>query len=304
MLKLKIMKCLFCKIDGQIKYKESRDLLFNGKESRVIKICKKDDLLWIDDDMLEKDSFSLYEKYPAHNNKNNSKKNTRKDAIKFFSDLGLKQSILDSNTKNILDFGCGTGDFLRKAKLLGFNVYGAEFDNYLNDKLKIEFGREYIKNSEDIIDFGKNVFDIIILNHVIEHLFDPVKIIKSLHILLKENGIIAISTPNSHSLGHKIFKKRWRGLEVPRHRFIFSSSSLQKIFIENSFSVFNINFKSRMARGIFVSSLVPSLEIRDKKPVWRYFLHLIGFMFVVLEIILGIIGLGNLKEEIIILFKK
>ena len=39
-----------------------------------------------------------------------------------------------------------------------------------------------------------------------------------------------IVTPNVDSLGHRHFAERWRGLEQPRHLFLYSSASLRALF--------------------------------------------------------------------------
>jgi predicted SAM-dependent methyltransferase len=59
--------------------------------------------------------------------------------------------------------------------------------------------------------------------------------IKKCYEALSEGGIIFITTPNTSSFGHRIFKGNWRGLEPPRHIFIFSPASIRKILEDAGF---------------------------------------------------------------------
>lgn len=42
-------------------------------------------------------------------------------------------------------------------------------------------------------------------------------------------------TPNSHSLGHKLFGVNWRGLEAPRHLFVYNKKSIRNLMVECGF---------------------------------------------------------------------
>lgn len=65
-------------------------------------------------------------------------------------------------------------------------------------------------------------FDVVILSHVIEHLHDPVALLKMCHLLLEKNGLLVLLTPNVASYGHRKFGAGWCGLESPRHIHLFT----------------------------------------------------------------------------------
>jgi 2-polyprenyl-3-methyl-5-hydroxy-6-metoxy-1,4-benzoquinol methylase len=79
--------------------------------------------------------------------------------------------------------------------------------------------------------FGQ-YFEAITAHHVIEHMHGPQAFLKECMRILRPDGILILTTPNINSLGHKIFNKYWRELDVPRHLYLFSTSSL-KMFVEN-----------------------------------------------------------------------
>jgi len=132
---------------------------------------------------------------------------------------------LPVNGGNLLDVGCGNGDFLQKAKFCGWNVFGIDPDpeaTSIGLKLGLNVGQGGIER----FDGEQNLFDVITLSHVIEHVHDPVAVLKACCRLLKPGGQLYLETPNVDSFGHFDYKKNWRGLEPPRHLFLFNSNSL------------------------------------------------------------------------------
>lgn len=67
------------------------------------------------------------------------------------------------------------------------------------------------------------------MNHVIEHVHEPLKLLKECRRLLRPGGIMISITPNTNSYTHRLFQKHWRGLEPPRHLFLYNQKSLQCI---------------------------------------------------------------------------
>ena len=65
-------------------------------------------------------------------------------------------------------------------------------------------------------------FDAVTLNHVIEHVPDPLATVAECRRLLKPGGRLLMFTPNAGSLAHWMFGRDWRGLEPPRHLHLFA----------------------------------------------------------------------------------
>jgi SAM-dependent methyltransferase len=102
-------------------------------------------------------------------------------------------------------------------------------------------------------------FDAIIINHVIEHVFDVVALSAECFRLLKVGGRVVIVTPNGESLGHQKFQKDWRGLEPPRHIHIFSANSLNTLLLKAGFAHIDVSSKAASPRGVFEASY----QLRD-----------------------------------------
>lgn len=94
--------------------------------------------------------------------------------------------------KSVLDFGCGVGGFLLKARSIASHVAGIELER----RLKPWFEKNNLTVSESI-DSVPDAYDVITAFHVVEHLADPKKIIQSLAQRLNSGGEIIIEVPSS-----------------------------------------------------------------------------------------------------------
>lgn len=163
----------------------------------------------------------------------------------------------------MLEVGCGDGKTLRKLQSLGWEVEGVDFDpsavmNARRKGLTVHVG--------DVAEIkGDGSFDAIISSHVIEHVPDPVAMLKDCYRLLKPGGIIVGITPNAESLGHRFFKADWRGLEPPRHLHTFTLRALENAACCAGFSDVVCSATGR-ARGILrESSILKRNEKVDRK---------------------------------------
>ena len=130
--------------------------------------------------------------------------------------------------KKILDVGCFTGDFLVLMKEIGADVYGLELQDdaveIANKKLS---GR--VKSADVMTSTFPNLdFDIITLLGIVEHVTDPIKLIRRSTDLLKKGGILMIQTPNSGSKLSKWTKQYWPPFAPVEHIHLFSKNSLVK----------------------------------------------------------------------------
>lgn len=133
--------------------------------------------------------------------------------------------------KSLLDYGCGTGDFLKYAQKKGLDVYGIEPNP---DALKLaqkKVGEENVSSS-NLKDLDLT-FDYITLWHVLEHIPNLNEFITQLKSKLKPDGKILIAVPNHKSFDAKFYKSYWAAWDVPRHIWHFSNDSFQKLMYKN-----------------------------------------------------------------------
>ncbi len=132
----------------------------------------------------------------------------------------------------LLDVGCGDGGFLRIARELGFSPMGIEFDPVAANLAQSQGFNIKVGAIADI-DIAEASIDHITLNHVIEHLHQPVTALRRMLRWLRPGGRIWLQTPNIESKGAAHYGADWRGLEPPRHLVMFGPRSLQ-IALEQS----------------------------------------------------------------------
>ena len=132
----------------------------------------------------------------------------------------------------LLDVGCGDGGFLRVARALGYLASGIEFDAAAAS-LAQGHGFEVFVGGVEAAPIAPASIDQITLSHVIEHLCDPVPMLRRLRQWLKPGGRIWLQTPNIDSAGAQAFGADWRGLEPPRHLVMFNAASL-RLALESS----------------------------------------------------------------------
>jgi len=90
--------------------------------------------------------------------------------------------------------------------------------------------------------------------HSLEHVHDPLKLIKECLRLLKPGGRFVAITPNAASWAHKIYGCAWRGLEPPRHLHIFTANSLHHITNMAGFPMPVVSSRVSGANSIFAAS--------------------------------------------------
>lgn len=102
---------------------------------------------------------------------------------------------------NILEIGAGSGETLLALKERGIATQISGFDIVDINPNKEKFDRFVIGNIENEINlFDKSTFDIIILADVLEHLYDPEKVIRKLIPSLKRGGSFYVSLPNFRNI--------------------------------------------------------------------------------------------------------
>jgi 2-polyprenyl-3-methyl-5-hydroxy-6-metoxy-1,4-benzoquinol methylase len=128
----------------------------------------------------------------------------------------------------LLEVGCGDGTRLTQLAALGWSVEGQEVDP-ISAAAAREKGIKIHLGPLENIRLPDASYDAIVMNHVIEHLYEPVILLSECRRLLSSQGTLISVTPNISSFGHRIFKSNWRGLEPPRHIFLYSQGSLRRI---------------------------------------------------------------------------
>ncbi|MGQ9744834.1 MAG: class I SAM-dependent methyltransferase [Dissulfurimicrobium sp.] len=255
-----LSSCYICGSKGSILHSRLKDLLYGVDGEWNLKICKNPEcgLVWLDPRPTEKEIVKVYAKYYTHDlaedkgDREGVFQYLARKNIKFLYSIIKQAALIKRGRKKIdvmyldnikpgrlLEIGCGNGDRLIKIRRLGWLVEGQEIDSMAvstclkkHPDLKVSLG------GLCDLSYPDDAFDAIIMNHVIEHLHDPASLLKECLRILKKGGVLVLATPNINSFGHKYFKSAWRGLEPPRHLYLFSVNTLKKLAEDAGFGRF------------------------------------------------------------------
>lgn len=331
--------CLICGSNGRLLCENQHDRLFTAPGLWSLMLCPECDLIWLNPQPISEEIGSLYKTYYTHNVTNNRPKFAK--LKKFLSnsiiaaELGytelanskiqrvlghilswarpikeiavLSVGSLDGHNKGtLLEIGCGSGAFLARMRELGWDVVGVEPDADAVTVARRSFGLNIYHGALQNIDFHDNNFDAIIMHHVIEHLSDPIDTLQECHRVLKPGGRLIIVTPNIRSIGHRLFKETWRGLEVPRHLFLFSPRSLKICAEMAGFHVKMLKTTAQSARGIWAESrfIQKNGALPDgSTQLISLYLKIQGMAFQILEHVL-LAFQRDIGEEIVLIVTK
>lgn len=98
--------------------------------------------------------------------------------------------------KKVLDAGCGTGIFSKRAYEAGSMVTSLDIGQNLLNEVKKKCKAKLVIGSVTSLPFGDACFDVVISTEVIEHTENPKKAVSELARVLKPGGILVITTPN------------------------------------------------------------------------------------------------------------
>ncbi len=151
----------------------------------------------------------------------------------------------------ILDYGCGTGEFLKKCIEKNWNAFGFEpginASKIAQKKTKINI----MIKCEELKQFSEKPLDVITLWHVIEHVADPGKTMTCLNNILKKNGLLVLAVPNYESYDARHYKEEWAGFDVPRHLYHFNDKAIKILGEKYGFQL--INKKPLIFDSFFIS---------------------------------------------------
>ncbi len=128
----------------------------------------------------------------------------------------------------ILDVGCGKGLVLAELAKLGWTVQGTELDA-VSASVALSLGVTVATQALECCRFEPQSFDMITFFHSLEHLPNPILVLRAAQRLLKPNGLLVIEVPNFASPYARMFKGDWFHLDVPRHLSHFDPGSLRHL---------------------------------------------------------------------------
>lgn len=137
----------------------------------------------------------------------------------------------------IIDYGCGTGMFLKTCKEAGWTTFGFEPDSDAR-KIASEGGLDVVDSKQSLRSkLGSSKADVISLWHVMEHVTDVDETLAFFRETLSDKGTLIIAVPNHTSYDGSYYKEFWAGYDVPRHLYHFSPESIEALLKKAGFGL-------------------------------------------------------------------
>jgi SAM-dependent methyltransferase len=272
------VKCRLCASAGERLYSNVQDLLFGSSGSWSYSKCVNPEcrLIWIDPPPNERELAEAYGAYYTHASlpapprwltraredtlaRNLGYPTSRTFGGKLISaahpggrdEFEAAAMFVPFQRKGarLLDVGCGSGDHLLFLQSLGWETVGVDTDSRAVGHAR-DRGIDVRLGDLDAQGFADASFDAVVMSHVIEHVFEPEVLLSQARTLLRPGGTLVLLTPNTDSWGHRKYQADWRGMEPPRHLFLYNGSNIRRLLSRSGFETFRVRTLARAARSI------------------------------------------------------
>lgn len=129
----------------------------------------------------------------------------------------------------VVDVGCGDGNFIAELQRLHplWDVRGLDFNPEVVARAT-KRGLSVSHGTLEDLPLPSAGFDLIIMNHMIEHAFEPLATLQRCADLLKPGGLVAGETPSVDCWDFERFGEYWGGLHAPRHTMLFTPATIRR----------------------------------------------------------------------------
>jgi SAM-dependent methyltransferase len=220
--------------------------------------------------------------------------------IVLFREIKSVKKIIDMRQKpRLLDIGCGTGWVTSIWRDFGFVVTGLESSALRSQICRERYSLNVVTASVEEFN-SADKFDVITMRHVLEHIENPVRLLRKLKSMIKDYGVLLITIPNINSVGRYIFKENWTWV-LPWHLHFYSPGNLTSLLERNGFK--KVLLYKMHSPLWYPDSLMKLFENRITIRKMLNLLPRIFLMFLFLPII--IVGCFlNLSDNITLIAKK
>jgi 2-polyprenyl-3-methyl-5-hydroxy-6-metoxy-1,4-benzoquinol methylase len=264
MIMKEINTCLVCNSTHIEPFLICKDYTVSKKDFHI-KRCKECGFKFTSPRPQDADLGKYYkaEDYISHSDTKKGLVNKLYHAVRSYTLIKKLQLVMQSTklkSGKILDYGAGTGAFLKTCKTNRWDALGIEPDDTARKVMAEKFGLTTFSSlAEAKQDSSFYGFDCITAWHVLEHVPDLKETIEALKNALKEKGVFIVAVPNPDSYDAKYYKEFWAAYDLPRHLWHFSPKDITKLFEDSGFKL------NKTLPMVFDSFYVSMLSEKYKK---------------------------------------
>lgn len=167
-----------------------------------------------------------------------------------------------SSGNEILDYGCGTGEFLSFCSKQGWNTIGVEIADEPRKNAISRYGLNVI--SPLLIDsIALNKFDVVTMWHVLEHVDNLLDTVRTIVAKIKPGGLLVLALPNPESWDAKHYKEFWAAWDVPIHYYHFKKEDILRLADMAGLSL--VETKNMPFDSYYISLLSEEYKTGNKK---------------------------------------
>jgi SAM-dependent methyltransferase len=161
----------------------------------------------------------------------------------------------------LLEIGSGLGYLLAEFKEDGWDVFGVDPDQLLCRYAKQELGVDSISTVLENVGIPDESYDVVIMNHVIEHLGDPLGTLREINRVLKPSGHFVVETPRYDTLMFRLLGRRERSINCIGHIYFFTTQTLKNLYEAAGFRTIQLDY---VGRSLTVDRLLWNVGVISK----------------------------------------
>lgn len=140
---------------------------------------------------------------------------------------------------SLLDIGCAAGTFLLSMRKLGnWQVTGVELTEEVAALARERHNLDVRSGTLEAANFADEQFDVVTMWDVLEHVHDPAATLREINRILKPDGLLLVRVPNLACWDAAIFEECWAGFDAPRHLYIFTPQTLDRLMEQSGLEAF------------------------------------------------------------------
>jgi SAM-dependent methyltransferase len=128
-----------------------------------------------------------------------------------------------------LDVGCGVGCLINCARERGFSAQGVEISPWAAGFAREKTGLDVITGSLEEVAYHSDMFDVVVVNHVLEHVPDPGALLREIRRIVKPDGLVVVGVPNAGSIMARLAGAKWASLRPEEHRWHFTPETIKAL---------------------------------------------------------------------------